>query len=310
MTPAVEVQGVKKSFGDHVAVQDLSFSVPQGTIYGFLGPNGAGKTTTLRMLIGIYHPDSGSVHVLGQRNPQSVREQIGYLPEERGIYDKMKLLDVLRYFGQLKGMSAAAANARATELLQRFGLGEWQQHKCQDLSKGMTQKAQILATIMHDPQLLILDEPFAGLDPLNRDLMRDAILQMRREGRTVLFSTHIMEQAEQLCDRVLLIDRGRKVLDGTQAEIKAGRGQAIQLDYEGAGRLVASLPGVRRVNDSGHRAELLLDADADSQAILKGVLAQGLHIRGFTTSEPSLHEIFIQHVGHAEPLPVAGEAGA
>ncbi|MBQ42275.1 MAG: ABC transporter, partial [Gemmatimonadetes bacterium] len=254
MENAIELEGVEKRFGAKVAVDGLSLEVPRGCIYGFLGPNGAGKTTTLRMIIGIFHPDAGRVSVLGQSDPASVKERIGYLPEERGLYEKMRVRDLMTYFGQLKGMEAGLARKRASELLQRYGLGESADKKCQALSKGMAQKAQILATLIHEPELIILDEPFSGLDPLNRDLMRDLILQLKREGRSVIFSTHIMEQAEQICDRVLLIDDGRKILDGELSAVRSSAGEEIRLDYDGDGDFLHDLPGVARVNDSGKQA--------------------------------------------------------
>ena len=246
MTPAIALHGVSKRFGDKVAVEDLSLEVPPGCIYGFLGPNGAGKTTTLRMIVGIFYPDQGSLRVLGERDPAAVRERIGYLPEERGIYDRMRLDDLMTYYGRLKGMGAGEAREVSRRLLSEYGLGEWREKKCNTLSKGMAQKVQILATTMHAPDLVILDEPFSGLDPVNRDVMRDLILQLKREGRSVLFSTHIMEQAEQICDYVVLIDRGSKVLDGSLSSVRAAGGLSIRLDYDGSGSALHRLPGVER----------------------------------------------------------------
>ncbi len=300
MENAIELEDVEKRFGAKVAVDGLSLEVPRGCIYGFLGPNGAGKTTTLRMIIGIFHPDAGRVSVLGQSDPASVKERIGYLPEERGLYEKMRVRDLMTYFGQLKGMEAGLARKRASELLQRYGLGESADKKCQALSKGMAQKAQILATLIHEPELIILDEPFSGLDPLNRDLMRDLILQLKREGRSVIFSTHIMEQAEQICDRVLLIDDGRKILDGELSAVRSSAGEEIRLDYDGDGDFLHHLPGVARVNDSGKQAELFMEEDADPQAVLAALVAARVRVRRFDLRELSLHEIFIRAVGGGE----------
>ena len=297
MSDAVQLEGVVKRFGDHVAVDGLSFSVPTGLIYGFLGPNGAGKTTTLRMLIGIFYPDAGRITVLGQANPAAIKARIGYLPEDRGLYDKMRLGELVSYYGELKGMPAGKARMRAKQLLEQFGLGEWWDTKCQALSKGMAQKAQILATILHEPELVILDEPFAGLDPVNRDVMRDVILDLKRQGKTVVFSTHVMEQAEQVCDNVLLINRGQKVLDGSLSEIRSSGGRAIRLDYDGDGACLPHLPGVSRVNDAGKQAELFLQPEADSQVVLAGIVEAGVHVRRFDLRELSLHEIFIRAVG-------------
>ena len=312
MPQAIVLEDVVKRFGDYTAVDALSFEVPTGSIYGFLGPNGAGKTTTLRMMIGIYYPDAGRIAVLGQSDPASIKERIGYLPEDRGLYDKMKLIDQVAYFGELKGMGTRQARERAALLLEEFGLGEWQRHKCQALSKGMAQKAQILGTVLHEPELVILDEPFAGLDPVNRDLMQDVILDMRRQGKSVIFSTHIMEQAEQLCDYVLLIDQGRKVLDGSLSQVKSSGGQAIRLDYDGDGSGLARLPGVARVHDAGKQAELFLEEGGDSQAVLAGLVAGGIQVRRFDLRELSLHEIFIRAVGRgAEGAPLSeGRAGS
>ena len=297
MENAVELEGVEKRFGAKVAVDGLSLEVPRGCIYGFLGPNGAGKTTTLRMIVGIFYPDAGRLSVLGQSDPASVKERIGYLPEERGLYEKMRVRDLMTYFGQLKGMETGLARKRASELLQRFGLGESADKKCQALSKGMAQKAQILATLIHEPELIILDEPFSGLDPLNRDLMRDLILQLKREGRSVIFSTHIMEQAEQICDRVLLIDDGRKILDGELSAVRSSAGKEIRLDYDGDGDFLHDLPGVARGNDSGKQAELFMEEDADPQAVLAALVAARVRVRRFDLRELSLHEIFIRAVG-------------
>jgi len=215
-TAAVQLEGVIKSFGDHVAVNDLSFFVPKGVIYGFLGPNGAGKTTTLRMLIGIFYPDEGRISVLGQSNPAAVKERIGYLPEDRGIYDKMKLGELVSYFGELKGMPAALARSRADEVLVKFGLGEWRDAKCQVLSKGMAQKAQILATILHEPELVILDEPFAGLDPVAASgveaIIRDFSVGAGFEDsapRSLLLTEHDIPRALSLADEIVVLSSGK-----------------------------------------------------------------------------------------------------
>jgi len=300
MKEAVVLEGVSKRFGDTQAVDDLSLEVPAGAIYGFLGPNGAGKTTILRMIIGIFYPDAGRISVLGHSDPAHAKERLGYLPEERGLYEKMRVLDLVAYFGVLKGMGSREARQTAEAMLREYGLGDWCQAKCQALSKGMAQKAQILATILHQPDLIILDEPFSGLDPVNRDLMRDVILELKGQGRSIIFSTHIMEQAEQVCDYVLLIDRGRKVLDGALSEVKANSGRAIRLDYDGDGSGLSHLPGVARVNDAGKQAELFLAEGADPQAVLSGLVAAGTRVRRFDLTELSLHEIFIRSVGGGE----------
>ena len=296
MEYALHVDRVTKRFGSFTAVDEVSLAVPPGTIYGFLGPNGAGKTTTIRMVMSILYPDTGTITVLGNPVPEAVKDQLGYLPEEKGLYKKMKAGELIAYFGRLKGMNASDAKRRSTEVLQRFGLGDWVDKKCDQLSKGMGQKVQILATLIHDPELVILDEPFSGLDPVNVELVRDVILALKKEGRTVIFSTHVMEQAEQICDRVLLINHGKKVLDGTLREVKSVGPSTVIIDYDGGEPQFKSLPGVQRVNDAGKHAELTLADDADPQALLK-TLVDRTRISRFDTREPSLHEIFVRAVG-------------
>jgi ABC-2 type transport system ATP-binding protein len=293
---ALVLEGVTKRFGKQVAVDAVSLRIPQGTIYGFLGPNGAGKTTTIRMIMSILYPDEGTIRILGQPNAESVRDRLGYLPEEKGLYKKMTAVEILTYFGRLKGLSAGDAKQRARSLLQDYGLGEHLDKRCEALSKGMGQKVQILGTIIHEPELVILDEPFSGLDPVNVEVMRDLILSMKREGRTVIFSTHVMPQAEQICDSILLIHRGRKVLDGSLAQVKSAGDRGIQIDYDGDGALLRELAGVARINDSGKQAEIFLEEGIDPQAILAQLVGR-LAIRRFDLREPSLHEVFVRAVG-------------
>jgi ABC-2 type transport system ATP-binding protein len=293
---ALTLDRVTKRFGEFTAVDGLSLTVPRGTIYGFLGPNGAGKTTTIRMIMSIFYPDAGSIEVLGHQNPESVKDRLGYLPEEKGLYKKMKAAEIVTYFGRLKGLGAGDAQRRARELLTRFGLGEWMDKRCEALSKGMGQKVQILGTLIHEPELVILDEPFSGLDPVNVDVVIEMILAMKREGRTAIFSTHVMEQAEKLCDAIILINKGRKVLDGPLAQVKAGGPRMVLLDYDGDGSVLRSLPNVSRVNDSGKHAELTLRDGSNPQDVLR-LLVDRLTIRRFDTREPSLHEIFVRAVG-------------
>ncbi|MFO0981669.1 MAG: ATP-binding cassette domain-containing protein [Planctomycetota bacterium] len=296
MDYALSLDGVTKRFGEFVAVDNLSLNIPKGSIYGFLGPNGAGKTTTIRMVMSIFYPDQGSITVLGHPNAEAVKDRLGYLPEEKGLYKKMKAGEIIAYFGRLKGMSAASANARAQELLKRYGLGDWIDKKCETLSKGMGQKVQVLGTLVHEPEFVILDEPFSGLDPVNAEMLRDVIVQQKREGRTVIFSTHVMQQAEQICDYIFLINKGKKVLDGSLAEVKSGGHKGIQVDYDGDGTFLRRLPGVRRINDAGKSAELFLDDGVDPQSILKEMVGR-LVVRRFDLREPSLHEIFVRAVG-------------
>ncbi|MEM7248134.1 MAG: ATP-binding cassette domain-containing protein [Acidobacteriota bacterium] len=296
MTTALEIDGVTKRFGAHVAVDDFNLSVPQGSIYGFLGPNGAGKTTTIRMVMSIFMPDSGRLTVLGQDDPSAVKDRLGYLPEEKGLYKKMKARELVTYFGTLKGLNQKEAHDKAGALLEKHGLGEWLDKRCEALSKGMGQKVQVLATLIHEPELVILDEPFSGLDPVNTEKLRDLILEMKADGKTVIFSTHVMEQAEQLCDFVVLINKGQKVLDGPLAQVRRSEGRAVQLDYEGDASFLRSHPGVVRVNDAGQTAEIFLEDGSDPQELLKAAM-QHVQVRRFDLTEPSLHEIFVRAVG-------------
>ncbi len=292
---ALELESVTKTFGDHVAVDALDLRIPSGSLYGFLGPNGAGKTTTIRMIMSIIFPDAGRLSVLGHPRAEEIKDRLGYLPEEKGLYKKMKTGELIAYFGRLKGLDKRAARTRARQLLDQYGLGAWHDQRCETLSKGMGQKVQILSALVHEPELVILDEPFSGLDPVNVELMRDLILDLKREGRTVIFSTHVMEQAEQICEYIFLINKGKKVLDGPIGEIKSSAGRSVKLEYEGDGRILPAIPGIARVHDAGMQAELFLEDDADPQNVLKA-LVDKIRIRCWDISEPSLFEIFIRAV--------------
>lgn len=289
------LNGLSKRFGQILAVDSISASIPRGSIYGFLGPNGAGKTTTIRMIMSILYPDSGSIQLLGSDNPEAMKDRLGYLPEEKGLYKKMRVVELITYFGRLKGMDRRDAYSRAVSLLTQFDLADWIDKKCDTLSKGMAQKVQIIAALIHQPDLLILDEPFSGLDPINVELVTEVILQLKRDGKTVIFSTHVMEQAEQICDYILLINNGRKILDGPLSQVKDSGRQTISIDYEGDGSILNTLPHVTRVNDMGKSAELSLAQEADPQLILQ-LLTSELSIRRFDLKEPSLHEIFVTSV--------------
>lgn len=309
MDHALKLEGVTKRFGQFTAVDNLSLTVPKGCIYGFLGQNGAGKTTTIRMVMSIFHQDQGTINVLGHSDAAEVKDRLGYLPEEKGLYKKMKTAEIVAYFGKLKGMDPSTANLKAKELLTHYGLGDWLDKKCEAMSKGMGQKVQILGTIIHNPDLVILDEPFSGLDPVNRDVMRDTILDMKRDGRTVIFSTHVMEQAEKLCDEMMMIHRGKLAFEGTVAQIKEGRDQGIRIEYDGDGSVLQQLPGLDRVNDDNKAAELYLQEGQDPQEALRW-LVEHLTIRSFDIREPSLHEVFVRTVEErdAELAAAAGEA--
>ena len=290
------LEDVVKRFSRIVAVDGLSVQIPQGSIYGFLGPNGAGKTTTIRMIMNIIHPDSGRITVFGQEHAESLKERIGYLPEERGLYKKMRVKDILRYFGQLKGVPRAHVKASVSNWLEKVELTKWADSKVEELSRGMQQKIQFVAAIVHSPDLIILDEPFAGLDPVNTDLLKKAILGLRDEGKTVVFSTHVMEQAEKLCDSILLIDKGKKVLDGPLNEIKDSyKSNSVIVEYKGDGDSIAGLDQVESVAGSDGRIEISLSEGAEVQALLRAMLDK-VEIERFEVKRPSLEEIFIRSV--------------
>ena len=291
---AIELSGVRKVFANVVAVDNLSLEVQAGSIYGFLGPNGAGKSTTIRMLTGILRASEGVIRVL-DRDPGEVKRQLGYLPEEKGLYKKMRVKELIQYFGRLKGLESKVAGQKCEELLKKFELDKWADQKCESLSKGMGQKVQIIATLIHDPELIVLDEPFSGLDPVSIELVREIILELKRTGRTVVFSTHMMEQAEQLCDSVLLINHGQKVIDGFTNEVRAEAGDTLRLDYEGDGSSLKSLPGVVRLNDAGRHAELTLAPQTDTQKLL-ALLIGKITITRFDISSASLHEVFVRSI--------------
>jgi ABC-2 type transport system ATP-binding protein len=294
---AVRLQGVTKTFGRRIAVSDLDLDVPRGVVYGLLGPNGSGKTTTIRMIMGILHPDSGTVSLFGGHPDLVRRAKVGYLPEERGVYRKMKSLDLVVFLGEIRGVPRAEARRRGLAWLERLGLTEWADKKVEDLSKGMQQKVQFIGTVIHEPELLILDEPFSGLDPINQDLLEDIVLDFKARGTTILFSTHLMDQAERLCERVCLISRSRKVLDGELSALKAAeRKGVVALEFTGADRWVGGpeIASIERVNGGLH---LILHEGADHQAILRRGVQAGAETLRFDLVEPRLHEIFVRHAG-------------
>jgi len=293
---ALSLKDLVKDFDGKRAVDHISFAAKKGEILGLLGPNGAGKTTTMRMVMDIIAPDSGSVEILGEGLCERVKDRIGYLPEERGLYRKLKVMDTLLFFGELKGMKAAAIRERGSRLLKQFQLEGYQEKKVEELSKGMAQKLQFITTILHDPELLILDEPFSGLDPLNIELVKDIILERKREGKTIIYSTHLMEYAEKTVDSLVMIDQGRKVLDGTLAAVKAEYGQKfIKVQYEGDARFVTGLPYVRSVRDAGREMEVELDDLCKREQLLRDLIGR-VAVNGFQLSEPSLQNIFIRKV--------------
>ncbi len=297
-TPAVALrcQALVKRFADTIAVDHLDLTVPTGTIFGLLGPNGSGKTSAIRTMLGIYVPDAGSVEVLGSSDPMAVRHRIGYLPEERGLYAKMKVIDQLAFLASIRGLDQKEATRRAGAWLERVGLADSAQSPTGELSKGMQQKVQFASAVIHDPDLVVLDEPFTGLDPVNTRLLKELILEQRKRGATVLLSTHLMEQVEALCESICLIDHGRAVLSGVLADIKASYGRnTIDLEYRGTAGALASVPGVRRCEDAGQEARL--EPDADAQAVIRSLLDR-VEIQAVRLDHPHIEEIYLEKVGH------------
>jgi ABC-2 type transport system ATP-binding protein len=309
------VDRITKRFSGHTAVDSLSLQVPPGVIYGLLGPNGAGKSTTIRMIMGIYEPDTGSVRLFGGASAGDVSARIGYLPEERGLYPKMKVLDVLLFLAEMRGLDRRHARPKAIEWLERLGLKDWTLRKVNELSKGMQQKVQFISTIIPDPDLVVMDEPFSGLDPVNAQVLKDTVFALKARGKTILLSTHIMEQAEKLCDHICIIARGKKLVDGTLAEVKRTHGgQHVLVGFDGANgdatRVFADRRLVAKCDSSAHYAELELAANADAQEILKALVASGARLSRFELAEPSLNKIFIDLVGPDAATAHAGEAVA
>ncbi len=294
----IQVENLVKHFASVRAVDGVSFTVEQGEIFGLLGPNGAGKTTTIRCMMDILKPDSGRIRLLGQPVTEAAQNRIGYLPEERGLYKNFPLLECLTYLGALKGLPRAEARRRGQVLLERVGLADYARRKIKELSKGMTQKAQFLAAIVHDPDLLILDEPFQGLDPVNTELLKTILLEEQSRGKTIILSTHNMNQVEEMCDRILLINHGQAVLYGSLAEIKAQHAEhAVRLECDA---LPPDLTGVQRIEQHNDAYELILEPHVSPQDILRQVVAAEVPVRRFEVATPPLEEIFISVVGRTE----------
>jgi len=310
---AVELRGVTKRFAGHTAVRDLALMIPTGSVYGLLGPNGAGKTTTIRMIMAIIAPDVGSVRLFGQaKRGRELSQRIGYLPEERGLYRKMKVIDLLVFMAQIKGVGGRHAKKSAVEWLELLGLSDWVDKKVDDLSKGMQQKVQFISTLQHEPDLVILDEPFAGLDPVNTQVMKDVIVELTRRGTTTLFSTHIMEQAEKLCDSICIIARGAKVVDGSLRDVKREHGGshvvvAVEKGVESVADILDDRSLVSKADNYGQYAELELVDGADAQRLLHGLVSSGATVTRFEIAEPTLNKIFIDLVGPDAATPRAEE---
>jgi ABC-2 type transport system ATP-binding protein len=305
---AIDIQHVVKRYEEHVAVNDVSLQVPRGTVHGLLGPNGAGKTTTIRMILDILEPDEGSISILGSPSRGSkVHDRVGYLPEERGLYKKMQVRRVLKFLAELKGVDGKTADARIDHWLDRLQLRtaerDWGTAKVDELSRGMQQKVQFIGTLLHDPDLVILDEPFSGLDPINAQALKDTVVELRDQGKTVIFSTHMMDNAERICDSVCIIAKGKKVLDGRVQDVKAEHGirnVAIALDGGGRDAVLAALADrtlVSKYDDQNQYFEVELAPNADAQDLLRHMVRGGARLSRFELIQPSLHQIFLDRVG-------------
>ncbi len=292
---AVQISNVTKTFGPVTAVDDLSLTIPEGSVYGFIGPNGSGKTTTMRMIVNIFYPDSGTIRVFGKEKSGSRSEIVGYLPEERGLYRQMEVQPLLEFYGELRG--GRKMTAEITEWLRKLDLAQCASRKVETLSKGMSQKVQFIATVVPEPKLLILDEPFTGLDPVSADAIRTTVLDLRRRGATVILSTHDMSVAESMCDYIFMIFKGKKVLDGTLASIQNQYGSdTIRVSTEGGFSAVQDLPGVEKTRDLGQAQELRMARGCDPQQVLRALVSR-TSVTSFSIVKPSLHDIFIRIAG-------------
>ena len=292
---AVEIDHITKTFGKVTAVDDLSLNVPGGSVYGFIGPNGSGKTTTLRMIMNILYPDSGAIRVFGEELHGACTDRIGYMPEERGLYKKMKVQELLEFYGGLKRDGDVRGEVK--RWLERLDLADWATKKIETLSKGMSQKVQFIATVVAGPDLVILDEPFSGLDPVNTDVIREAVLDLQTSGTTVIFSTHDMSMAEKMCDFIFMIFKGRKVLDGTLESIQSEYGSdTIRVRTENGAGVLSSIEGVEKVNNFGQYQELRVGRDRDPHEILSAVMSC-TQVTSFDITKPSLHDVFVRIAG-------------
>ena len=307
MTTTISVRNVCKYFGDFMAVDDLSLEVAPGSIFGLLGPNGAGKTTTIRMIVNITVPDKGEVFLFGEKMNDKLQERVGYLPEDRGLYKKMPVGEQLAFFATLKGVPKNKTKKLIDEWMERVGLSEWKYKKWEELSKGMQQKVQFVSTILHDPDLIILDEPFSGLDPINANLLKEIVQELKARNKTIIFSTHLMEQAEQMCDSICLVNRGRSVINGNIRAIKRTflnemSELKIALEAEDYAGVLEDHALVKKVFTNNHHVEVTLHEGINPQALLHKLVAAGVALNRFEILEPSLNEIFIESVNRTNNL--------
>jgi len=308
--PILEVKNVVKRFGSYKATNDVSLEVESGTIYGLLGPNGAGKTTLIRMITNIYKPDEGIIMLNGEEVSPEMQEKIGYLPEERGLYKKIKVIDQLVYFGTLKGMSSHAAKLAAMEWLAKLNASDFAQKKVQELSKGMAQKVQFIATVLHDPPFLVLDEPFSGFDPVNAELLKQNVIDMKNNGTTIILSTHVMQQVEEMCDSITLIDKGKAILQGSVRDIKKQHGRDILvLEYEGDSSFLDTFSGLEFINRTNSRAEIKVKGDIDLAKKILSAAIEGCTLYRYELLEPHLNQIFIDTVSNKENYTITNEGG-
>ncbi len=298
MSYALEAKGLCKNFDDFVAVDDVSFNIPEGAVFGLLGRNGAGKTTTIRMLMSIYFPDKGEVLLRGATVGQEFRNRVGYLPEERGLYKKMKLLEVILFFAELKGVKGKEVKDKALYYLEKFELLDRKDAKIEDLSKGNQQKIQFICTIIHDPEFIILDEPFSGLDPVNTNLLKDIILDLKKSGKIIIFSTHLMDFAEKMCDHIAIIHHGKMIVQGSLSELKKEYSQRnISLVYEGDISFLDGNPMIEKIEDFGRFTGISVTAPQHVQPLLKLLVENDIVVKRFDANDISLHEIFIDLTG-------------
>jgi ABC-2 type transport system ATP-binding protein len=298
MMSALEVKNLTKTFGTLKAVDDASFEVPEGSIFGLIGRNGAGKTTTIRMMMNIYLPDSGEVVLRGVKVGKDFKSKVGYLPEERGLYKKMKVLETLLYFAEIKGKSGKEVEKKANEYLERFDLADRKNSKIEDLSKGNQQKVQFICTVLHDPEFLILDEPFSGLDPINTNLLKEIILEKKKEGKVIIFSTHLMDFAEKMCDHIAMIDHGKIILKGSLAEIKSRFAQKnVSLTHEGDISFLNGHKIIDKIEDFGNTTGIKVKEPSQTQELIKLLVQRDIKIKKFDANDISLHEIFVELAG-------------